>query len=69
MSRIGTAHWPEADRAILADAFSTTAFRLMWFVGVLLIGAYLLFAHGCHADVDTELITEPGEFAKWLNRP
>ena len=38
------------------DNKSETSFRslfLSW-LGIMLVGTYLLFAHGCHADVDDE---------------
>ena len=46
----------EGGEKFQSRARSETSFKslfLSW-LGVLLLGAYLLFAHGCHADVDDE---------------
>lgn len=37
--------------------------NMVWAIGYLLIAAYLLFAHGCHSEADTELSTFISESA------
>jgi hypothetical protein len=42
---------PECDDTPVADPPGSPG--MLWFV--LILAGYLLFAHGCHADEDTEL--------------
>lgn len=37
-----------------------------WWIwlGAVVIGGYLLFAHGCHADEDTELLVPPADHGR-----
>jgi hypothetical protein len=35
------------------------------YVAALLLGGYLLFAHGCHGDEDNELFTQALRSANW----
>jgi hypothetical protein len=65
--RIATNQWQGADLPIQAGAFSATVIRVMWLIGLLLMGAYFIFAHGCHADADTDLIGDLVEVAGRLD--
>jgi hypothetical protein len=52
------AHRPSLLRARLAQKLAVRESRPTiwgWWIALLLLGGYLLFCHGCHADEDTEL--------------
>ena len=50
--------YPERHDPAGAKRQATTGFSVIWpFAILLLLAGFLLFAHGCHGDEDTELFT------------
>jgi len=52
-----------AAQAANSHACAAGSQNRLWALAYALLAAYLIFAHGCHADADTELFTVISESA------